>query len=311
MGLKPGRPRAATRVTALFAAMLLAGGLGACSGGGSESASSDVQAQGEAGAGSDTSGADPSSPEAAQGGVNRAVIQTKAMIKTGQVAVTSTDLDRARDEVDQLLFGFGGSIDNEQTSHDRDGNIERSTLVVRVPVAKFKAAMDALEKLGKMRTSESTSKDVTTQLIDVDERVETLQTSLDRLQDYQRDSENIDDLIRFEDQITERESELQSLKAQQSYLADQTSMATITVYLSTPDKFVEPPDALEDAGFVTGLRGGWNALLDFVVVALTVLGAVLPFAIASALVGVPTWLLVRALVRRRTAPEPAPDPDAT
>ncbi len=58
------------------------------------------------------------------------------------------------------------------------------------------------------------------------------------------------ELLRYEDQITERQSELQSLKAQQSYLADQTSMSTITVYLSTPEKYVPPPDALEDAGFL-------------------------------------------------------------
>ncbi len=299
-------PRRSTRFAAVLAALLLVGGLAACSGGG-DSASSDVAAGGSVGADEDAGGG-AVAPEPAPG-ANRTVIQTKAMIRTGQVAVTSDQLDDARDEVDQLLFGFGGTVDSEETSHDRDGSIERSTLVLRVPVAKFKAAMDALEKLGKVKTSDTRSKNVTTEVIDVNERVETLQTSLDRLQDYQRDSEDIDELIRFEDQITQREAELQSLRAQQAYLSDQTSMSTITLYLSTPDKYVPPPDALEDAGFLTGLKSGWNALMDFVVVTLTVFGAVIPFAGAFALVGVPTWLLVRALARRRSA-QPEPDPPA-
>jgi hypothetical protein len=143
--------------------------------------------------------------------------------------------------------------------------------------------------------------------------VETLQTSLDRLQDLQRDSANIDDLIRFEEQITERESELQSLKAQQAYLSDQTSMSTVTLHLSTPETYIPPPGALDDAGFLTGLRSGWSALQDFVVVALTVLGAVIPFAVALPLVAVPVWLLARALVlaRRRTPSVDAADPPAS
>ena len=49
------------------------------------------------------------------------------------------------------------------------------------------------------------------------------------------------DLLDFEDKITTRQAELQSLTAQQSYLADQTSMSTITLSLSVPEKYVAPP----------------------------------------------------------------------
>jgi hypothetical protein len=298
----------------VLTALVLAITAAACSGGGADTTASE-SAGGSSGdfIGGSEGGRDGGGDT---DGVNRAAVQTRAVIKTGQVAVTSDDLDEVRAEVDRLLFGFGGSIDSEQTSHDDEGDIERSTLVLRVPVAEFDPAMDALEKLGKVKTSDSRSKNVTTEVIDVNERVETIQNSLDRLQRFQRQADDIDDLIRFEDQITERESELRSLQAQQAYLADQTSMSTITLYLSTPEKYVPPPDALEDAGFLAGLRGGWNALKDFVVVGLTVVGAVIPFAVAAALVGVPTLLLVRALARRRPGRDavsepPAAEPPAT
>ena len=308
----PRRPRPAAWMLRLVAAALLAALVAlvaGCSGGG-ENAASDAGAVQAEGGGRDGGSADSIAPEQAPRGANRTSVQTKSVIRTGQVAVTNEDLDRTRAEVDQLLFGFGGSIDKEQTSHDDDGNIERSTLTLRVPVANFEAAMDALEKLGKVETSESSSKNVTTEVIDVNERVQTLQNSLDRLQIFQRRSDDIDDLIRFEDQITERESQLRSLQAQQAYLADQTSMSTITLYLSTPEKYVAPPGVFEDAGFLAGLRSGWNALQDFVVVILTVFGAALPFALTVALVGVPVWVLVRVLARRRNATEATEAPAA-
>ena len=241
-----------------------------------------------------------------RGGVNRAGVQTRSVISTGRITLTSNGLGQTRDDVDDLLLAMGGSIDSERTSHDAAGRIERSTLVLRVPVASFTAAMDALEKLGKVEASNSRSEDVTTQVIDMNERVETLENSLDRLQKFQRQSDNIDDLILFESQITERESELRSLQRQQAFLDDQTAMSTITVDLSTPATYIAPPDALADAGFLAGLRSGWSGLTNLVVVALTAFGAMLPFALALALAGVPMWLLARASRRHRTAPPTTP-----
>lgn len=239
-------------------------------------------------------------------GVNRTVFEVRAVIRTGEVVLVSPDLDQTRRQVDDVLAGLDGVVENESTSHDDEGGIRRSTLVLRVPVTRFTDAMVALEALGRTQRSTTRSDDVTTEVIDVDERVETLQNSLDRLQSYQAEAKDIEDLLRFEQQITQREAELQSLKAQQSYLADQTSMSTITLTMSTPREIVGPPDALDDAGFLAGLRSGWNALTGAVIVLLTVVGAVIPFAGVLALVGLPVWLLVRRLVRGRGATPPAP-----
>jgi hypothetical protein len=298
------------RSLAAAAAVAVLALTGACSGGAgtmSDEATGDFAGAGGDSVAVDRDGVDVGAPEAVGGltgskdapAANRTVVQVRSVIKTGEIALTAKDLDATRAKIDGLLVSVGGIVDSERSTHDRQGDLKRSTLVLRVPVDKFDAAMDGLAGFGKVRHSDSASKDVTTQVIDVDERVQTLQNSLDRLQAYQRDAKDIDDLIRFEQQITQRESELQSLKAQQDYLADQTSMSTISVYLSTPKAFVEPPGALDDAGFLAGLKSGWNALVSAVVVALTVVGVVLPFAGVVLLVGVPVWLLVRRTVRAR------------
>jgi uncharacterized protein DUF4349 len=295
--------------TALVALALTAT---ACSGGGTESSSGDAATSYDSGGGAEAP-ADAVAPFTGgdtASGVNRTVVRVRSVIMTGEVAVTDDDLDGARKELDDVLTALDGSIDSEQTQNDDEGTIERSTIVVRVPVDRFPAAMTALQGLGTLQHSDRSSKNVTTEVIDVDERVETLENSLDRLQDYQDEAKDIDDLIRYEREITQRQAELQSLKAQQSYLADQTAMSTITLYLSTPDKYVAPPGALDDAGFVAGLKSGWNALQDTVVVVLTVVGAVLPFALVLGLVGVPLWVLLRRTLRARAA-SPADTPPAS
>lgn len=304
------------RSLASVAVVTLVGLTASCSGGADEMSTAD------AGGGVAASEVEAMPPEDARAyggsagapdkaaGVSRTVFEVRAVIRTGEVVLTSPDLDAARAEVDSVLAGLDGVVENESTSHDDEGGIRRSTLVLRVPVNRFADAMTALEAIGRTQSSSTKSDDVTTEVIDVDERVETLQNSLDRLQSYQAEAEDIEDLLRFEQQITQREAELQSLKAQQSYLADQTSMSTITVTMSTPSDIVGPPDALDDAGFLAGLRSGWNALQGAVIVLLTVVGAALPFAGVLVLVGVPTWLLVRRLTRRRPGAEPTDVPAA-
>jgi hypothetical protein len=286
----------------LVAAGVLAtlAGLGACSGGESTMPSRSADAGADAGA--------ETAAVAAAPGRNRPAVRTPSVIRTGEIAVTGTDLDRLRGDVTDLVAALGGTLQSEETSDNRRGEVAESTLVLRIPVARFDAAKRALEKLGTLRFSNESAKDVTTEVIDTDERVQTLQNSLDRLQRFQRSATDVADLLRYEDQITRRQSELRSTQAQQTYLADQTSMSTITVHLSTPDHPVSEPGVLDDAGFLSGLRGGWHALQDVVVVALTLAGALLPFLVALAVVVVPGWLLLRGLWRRRGTPAPPAPP---
>jgi hypothetical protein len=292
--------------TGVLAALAGLAGVGACSGGGSSSSqSADAGAvSGETAGTADTA----SKAVSTAPGRNRPAVRTPSVIRTGEITVTGRNLDALRGDVTDLVAALGGTLQSEETSDNRRGEVAESTLVLRIPVARFDAAKRALEKLGTLRYSNESAKDVTTEVIDTDERVQTLQNSLDRLQRFQRSATDVADLLRYEDQITRRQSELQSTQAQQTYLADQTSMSTITVHLSTPDDPGGEPGVLADAGFLSGLRGGWHALQDVVVVALTLAGALLPFLLALAVLGVPGWLLLRGLWRRRGTPAPPAPP---
>ena len=77
-------------------------------------------------------------------------------------------------------------------------------------------------------------------------------------------------------------------------------MSTVSVNIERlpyPEKFA-PKD---DDGFLAGLAAGWEGLKATVVAVATVVGAVLPFAGAALLIGVPVWVLVRR-IRRTPAP---------
>ena len=220
------------------------------------------------------------------------VVEQKAVIRKGDISLRTPDPQQVRDRVDQLLTRLHGSLDDEQTVYDTSGRIRETQLVLRVPVAPFSGAMDALEHLGTVVHSNSSGTDVTTLVIDVQQRLRTLRISLRDLNTFQRRATTIDQLLRFENAITQRRGEYQSLKAQRDHLVNQTSMSTIDLDVSVPSR-VAPATHHDHAGFLTGLRHGWAALTDTVVVGLTALGAALPFALLLAVVGLPLWWWAR------------------
>lgn len=305
-----GSKRAALAAAALG---LVAAVVAGCSGGG-ESAMSDsggVESEQSTVDRDDVGVAEGSAgaPEREAGTANRPFVQTRAVIRTGEIALVTKELNRARDEIDRLLGTHGGYLASEDTVNDRDGRPERSVLVLRVPEPSFATVMGELAGIGRTEHADRSSEDVTTKVIDVDTRVATQEASLARLQRFLRQATNVEDMIRIESEIATRQAALESLKAQQKYLGDQTAMSTVTVRLRTPAAPPPPPPA-QEAGFLVGLADGWAALKAVLVGAATVAGAVLPFVVTLALLAVPVWLLARATRRRDVVPAEPPAADA-
>jgi len=65
----------------------------------------------------------------------------------------------------------------------------------------------------------------------------------------------------------------------------------------------QPPAPAEnpDNGFIAGLTGGWNAFTATFSALATALGAVLPFLVLLALIGVPLWRFRHRLRRQPAA----------
>ena len=229
----------------------------------------------------------------------------RSVISSGTISLTSKDVAETRREVQRVVDAQGGEITEETTDTDADGDTSYSRLVVRVPSSKFGTAMVALEDAGVLRSSSRGSDDVTTEVIDTGVRVRAQEASLKRVELLLAEARGLKDIIWIESQLTTRQAELDSLKSQQSWLADQTSMSTITVDISTQPEVVEdePDDRDEPAGFLAGLKGGTKALGAVLAAVTTIIGALLPFAVVGLVLGLPVWLVVR---RRRTAPATTP-----
>lgn len=228
----------------------------------------------------------------------------RSIISRGVVAVVGEDVAQARFDVQKIIDGHDGEVAEEKTETDEDGAVSRSRLVVRVPVSEFDATMEALEKVAQLESSSRSSEDVTTTVIDNEVRIRAQTESLKRIEVLLAQARTIRDIVNIESQLTRRQADLDSLKQQQAYLADQTSMSTITVFLEAESDGKKPDE--DASGFLAGLGAGWDALKALTTGVTTVVGTALPFAALLLLVGAPTWLLLRRRVSRgRTGRTPS------
>ena len=225
-------------------------------------------------------------------------IRQPAVISTGHLALAGNDLAEVRSRLDAVLARTDGHVADEDTVTDDQGTVTRSHLVVRVPSSRFDEAMTSLAGIASLRSSSRKAEDVTTRVIDVRARIAAERAGVRRLRHLVGHTASLPALLEVERALTQRQGELESLLQQRAFLRDQTSLATITVDVTRRTPAPTPPEA-SAGGFVGGLSHGWHALVALVVGLLVGVGALLPFVVAGALLGLPTWVVLRRMRRTR------------
>ncbi|ONI71989.1 hypothetical protein BWI15_17995 [Kribbella sp. ALI-6-A] len=302
---------AKTRITAMAAGVVLAAVvLSGCSGSGNESASSAGDAAapqlGDAQPKGDTAGSTGQAAPKDKGGAPAQPALTRAIVKTGSLTIEHEDIDKQRQAAISVVTGLRGQVASEDTGSRSDGRITRANLVLKVPTAAYETAIERLSALGKRTAIHQESTDVTEQVVDVDSRIASQRASLERMRALLAKATTIAEIVSVESELTRREADLEALLAKQKALSGQTELATLSLVIVEPGK--APVEAKDDKGFLAGLAGGWNAFTATFVALATVLGALLPFLVALALIAVPLWRFRHRLRRTPIAAPSAPDP---
>ncbi|MEV7945964.1 DUF4349 domain-containing protein [Streptomyces rubiginosohelvolus] len=223
------------------------------------------------------------------------------VIRTATLSVEVKSVPKAVAAARGAAEGAGGLVASENTER-LDDTYETSHLVLRVPQERFQEVLRELAGSGKLLSRTSNAKDVTDQVVDVDSRISTQRASVARVRELMDQAEKISDVVALEGELSSRQSDLESLLAQQASLKDRTSLATITLDLTPPDAPGDDGSKDEDPGFLDALGGGWDAFVTMLRWIAVAFGAAFPFLLTAAL-AVVVW---RVLRKRKAARGAAP-----
>ena len=180
----------------------------------------------------------PAGTKTTESGTNAAVADVNTQIvKTGQMTLEVTDIDVALNHATSIITGMGGLVDQSNRSGTGDSAV--ASLTFRFPVAKWDAALPALRKVGSKVLFEQTgSTDVTSQVIDLNARIDNLKTTEAALQAIMARATAIPDVIAVETQLSDTQGQIEQLTAQRDHLANQAAMSTLTVTFQLPQQTV-------------------------------------------------------------------------
>jgi hypothetical protein len=109
------------------------------------------------------------------------------------------------------------------------GEEASATLRLRVPAAKLKAAVGALEELGTVTHRNLSSEDVTEQYVDVEARLKNKIVLRDRLKQLLDKAVSVKDVLAIETELNRVQADLDSMAARLKVLKGQADLATIEV----------------------------------------------------------------------------------
>jgi hypothetical protein len=223
----------------------------------------------------------------------------RSLIRTASVSLRSSDISSVLAKIDQLTTRDGGFIASETASTDTHGVTVRSTVDVAVPVAHFQSAYDELATYGDLVSRSSATRDVTAQVVDVDSRVKSAHDSIAQLRLLFSRATKLGDVIALEDELSQREADLEALQSEQRDLRAHTSMSTISVDVSSPAATSPGHSSDKAGGFLSGIRQGWDGMVTFVFASAHVVGLVLPLGTLALLAVLTGWVAVRRFTPRR------------
>ena len=221
----------------------------------------------------------------------------RSIITTGWATVLVEEPVAAAGEATRIAERAGGHVESSSTNAPSEYSGGSASVTLRVPAASLAQVLEEIGALGELQSSSTNSVDVTMQVADLDARIGALESAIERLTELLAEADSTDALIQIETAMTDRQAELDSLRAQQRQLDDQVSMSTLTVDFQT-----EPTAPKTGPGdFLAGIVAGWDALVAFGGGLLVVAGVLLPWLVPIAIIVLVVWLIVRAVRRRRPA----------
>lgn len=229
------------------------------------------------------------------------------VVKTATMTVSVENTSESADRAAVIAEDADGRVDRRTEDAGTGRGRAHTSVVLRVPAEKLDAVVRALKDLGTVQTAETTSDDVTAQRVDLDARIKALQTSVDRLLAIMRDARDPDALITAESALSQRQAELDSLRAQRDQLGDRITYSTVDVTFVADS--IGGPAPEQYRGFSGQIERGWDGLVAVVGNLVMLFGLVLPWVGALAVTLGLVYAIVRLIRRRAPKPETQTIPD--
>jgi hypothetical protein len=204
-------------------------------------------------------GADDRIPLSGRNGVVKDT--AKKIIKEGNISFETTNARQTREAITSSLKKAGGYIAEENETNNGDLNSKQYVLKARIPAKNFDTFLNDVSATAVQIDSKNIStRDVTTQYIDMATRLQNKKLLEDRYLSLLKQATRMGDMLQVENKVSEIQSDIESDQGQLNYLSRQVAFSSLDITFYTPH--IEAADKGYTIGYklLQALGQGWETL---------------------------------------------------
>ena len=220
----------------------------------------------------------------------------RKIVYTSNINIETKKFDDDVAAIKELVKSNGGYYENSSVTGTAEYGGRYANYVTRVPAANYQAFMDSVGQIGSVTSSNEYVDDITSDYVDVQARLRTLNTKLQRLEELEKNATTVEDLLAVEDRINNVVYEIESYTAKLKLYDDKIDFCTVTIEL---DEVVTYSEVKKDTAWnrFTEAFGdsisGFVSFLESLVIAIIYL---FPYLIV---IGIITLIVLKVTKKKR------------
>jgi hypothetical protein len=236
----------------------------------------------------------------------------RVIIREGEITLVVDDTRAAKERIETVVAEMeseGAFVVSSQEAANVESQMPTVRMVIRVPAERFDEVMERLAAMAvRVEAQSETAEDVTEEYVDLQERLESMEAARDRLRQILDEAETVEELLLVEEQLAQREADIEALRGRLEYLAQSAQLSRIEITL-LPSVLSEPIGGLWQPGETA--RRAYSGLISTAQTLVNLLIffgiAVLPWLVVIGLVVYVVRLVVRRFRTAKKPAEPAPE----
>jgi len=158
---------------------------------------------------------------------------SRKIIKNAQLWLTVEKVDTAVDRVTGIVGDVRGYITSSRTFSE--GGLKAATITVAVPVDRFEEVLQRLRGIAlKVEQENASGQDVSDEYVDLESQLRNLQATAERIRDFLKRAQTVEEALKVNQQLSQVEKEIETIKGKLNYLSGRSTFSTITVELREP-----------------------------------------------------------------------------
>lgn len=164
---------------------------------------------------------------------------SRKIVYSSYISLESKKFDDDVAAVKELVASNGGYFENSSMYGNLEYGNRSANFTARIPSDKYQAFMNSVGDVGSLTSKNESINDITSSYVDVQARLKSLNTKLERLQELETNAENVTELLEIEDRINDVQYEIESYTAQMKVYDDQVDYSTVNIDISEVATYTE------------------------------------------------------------------------